>query len=1033
MPHSLITVAIPFPAHRYEATTAALDRIGNPFRRPFRDLLDRSRIIHFASVTTVPSEEGTDTAHLMIEMSADGDSDTALGVLAEAVSDALPAICDSAGIDLRERPAASVITDPRYRLAPSSGWGSPAGLVFSGTPGMSVPRILDEAELAQTLSALINVPRVAKEPSALDKLKHVREAIEVDGRFSTLLKADAAPFLGGEQRGVWQAVGPAIGAFIRKLGWPALLVAAIFVAALALTSHWKGNDLAHTISVAVHAALYSVIALAICAAGLYLALRRRETTDLPDDATPDAALVREIMRRENTTIGDSDNIGETRAAGAPAPNRWPGEKREAYTRAQGTQVVQNHVFAISTMKSGWLRRLTLRLGFFAIETLAGLVYRPGFLGPLGTIHFARWVLLPNTNQLLFYSNYSGSWESYLEDFITNAHQGLTAVWGNTIGFPRVVGLFNGGATDGDRFKRWARRQQFPTRAWYCAYPHLTTASIRVNAALRQGLAGAATESEARDWLSCFGSAPPTGSKLEADDIQALLFSGMGRLPHACALVVGFSADAATNRKWLGKVGDLVTSAKVVPRGSARIVALSASGLVRLGVSERTIGSFPTAFQHGMHAEWRARLLGDIGEDAPEQWRWGGSEANAADAILLIYAECGDALKDLISAERRWLGDSGLVERAAIVFDKTERNGREHFGFVDGISQPIVRGTPRALKYPSEVDHLMEPGEFILGYPDNRGQLPPTPIVAATEDAGGTLPTVVAAMARQRPDFAMSEANMPRDLGRNGSFLVVRQLEQNVKAFEAFLDGAEAQLKASSQPDWINKHPDVPLRDWIAAKMLGRWKDGASMARHPAGPPSAEHSERRVEEGTPTTKKASTRPDNRFRYGEDDPSGFNCPLGSHIRRANPRDSFVPGSADQLAITNRHRLLRVGRTYTRGEERGLVFMCLNADIERQFEFVQQTWCLATQFHGLRDEADPILGRNVRTTTMIVPTPNGPIQIEHLRKFIAVRGGGYFFLPGRRALNWLARAQPTNTSPLPASAQSKSVYDSPPPVVR
>jgi len=145
MPHSLITVAIPFPAHRYQATTAALDRIGNPFGRPFRDLLDRSRIIHFASVTTVPSEEGTDTAHLMIEMSADGDSDTALKVLAEAVSDALPDICDSAGIELRGRPAASVITDPRYRLAPSSGWGSPAGLVFSGTPGMSVPRILDEA------------------------------------------------------------------------------------------------------------------------------------------------------------------------------------------------------------------------------------------------------------------------------------------------------------------------------------------------------------------------------------------------------------------------------------------------------------------------------------------------------------------------------------------------------------------------------------------------------------------------------------------------------------------------------------------------------------------------------------------------------------------------------------------------------------------------------------------------------------------------------------------------------------------------
>ena len=177
-------------------------------------------------------------------------------------------------------------------------------------------------------------------------------------------------------------------------------------------------------------------------------------------------------------------------------------------------------------------------------------------------------------------------------------------------------------------------------------------------------------------------------------------------------------------------------------------------------------------------------------------------------------------------------------------------------------------------------------------------------------------------------------------------------------------------------------------------MIGRWPNGLSMARHAYGGPKADKD-----------KKGPT-PDNQFRFGEDDPAGYNCPLSSHVRRANPRDSFAPGSADQRAITNRHRLQRMGRSYQQGEQAGILFMCLNADIERQFEFVQQSWCLATQFHGLDNEADPILGRNNLTTTMTIPTPKGPIRIEGLKKFITVRGGAYFFLPSRRAVRWLSQ---------------------------
>jgi len=262
---------------------------------------------------------------------------------------------------------------------------------------------------------------------------------------------------------------------------------------------------------------------------------------------------------------------------------------------------------------------------------------------------------------------------------------------------------------------------------------------------------------------------------------------------------GGSGDAAAEGVGLGVEANRARAR----RQPAHSPALSRNRrFARLGVSERTIASFPTAFQRGMHAEGRARLLGDIGEDAPEHWQWGGGEANAADAVVLLYAETPEALAPLMVVEQRRLAEFGLVERAKIVFDETRRNGKEHFGFIDGISQPIVRGTPSALKHPYDYDHLAEPGEFILGYPDNRGQLPRTPIVAATDDAGRN-----AADSRRvhRPDFAISEANMPRDLGRNGSFLIVRQLEQHVDTFNAFLaDAASARMLSARHA--MQAHP-----------------------------------------------------------------------------------------------------------------------------------------------------------------------------------------------------------------------------------
>jgi Dyp-type peroxidase family len=167
-------------------------------------------------------------------------------------------------------------------------------------------------------------------------------------------------------------------------------------------------------------------------------------------------------------------------------------------------------------------------------------------------------------------------------------------------------------------------------------------------------------------------------------------------------------------------------------------------------------------------------------------------------------------------------------------------------------------------------------------------------------------------------------------------------------------------------------------------------------------------------------------ENDFAFGSDDPQGLACPFGSHIRRTNPRDSKQPGDPAEQAITNRHRLLRRGRTYVKqlGEgktEKGLMFVSLCADLERQFEFVQQVWSNSSSFHGLTNEPDPIFGTDTPDIekggscprNYTIPTPAGPIKLTGMQNHVTVKAGGYFFLPSRSALTWLTDVALTQSS--------------------
>jgi deferrochelatase/peroxidase EfeB len=425
-----------------------------------------------------------------------------------------------------------------------------------------------------------------------------------------------------------------------------------------------------------------------------------------------------------------------------------------------------------------------------------------------------------------------------------------------------------------------------------------------------------------------------------------------------------------------------------------LAAFSASGLAKLGLHGNDLATFPVAFQQGSAAPWRARAIGDIDNNDPGKWWWGGPQL-PIDAVLLIYAKTSKELSEAIGVRKQELAAVGirvahevaLKELPPDVLPPHNEFAKEPFGFADGVSQPIIQGTPRALA--SKNDHqVVPPGEFVFGYPDNLGYLPPSPAVADQRDPHDLLPALGFDPSRQRPNFSDPAPTASHDFGRNGTFLVVRQLEQNRAAFDDFKHDAAAAIATDPRAPAL---PREQLEEWIGAKIVGRWQNGQSLVRHPHGP------------------RAGGEADNDFLYGVEDPTGVRCPLGAHTRRANPRESFDPGSLTQLSITNRHRILRVGRSYVRQEGKlenpGLLFMALNADIERQFEFVQQTWLLAPSFHGLQNEADAMIGRRDVSQDITIPTPSGPLCLKGLKDFVTVRGSGYFFLPGRTAIRFLA----------------------------
>ncbi|MCW3475289.1 Dyp-type peroxidase [Limobrevibacterium gyesilva] len=490
---------------------------------------------------------------------------------------------------------------------------------------------------------------------------------------------------------------------------------------------------------------------------------------------------------------------------------------------------------------------------------------------------------------------------------------------------------------------------------------------------------------------------------DAADIQGLVRSGYGQLTAARFLLLRI-ADTVAARAWLEAAPVTSMAHLDTPQEGTLNIALTCEGLRALRLPEQALGGFSAEFLSGMAGdESRSRRLGDIGANAPDRWRW-GTATHMPHLLLLLYAT-PERLQDWMRTVMAPPWDSAFTVLELLQTATLDQH--EPFGFLDGVSQPTIDWTGKP--DPAESAHetysnLVATGEMLLGYPNEYGKYTDRPLLDPALDPAALLPP-----AEDHPER--------HDLGRNGCYLVFRQLQQDVGGFWRFLDNEVG--------------GNAEARTRLAEAIVGRQISGAPLLPQTGGP---------IPGVGPDTDDIRQ---NSFTF-DADADGLVCPLGAHIRRANPRNADLPPGTrgtlsrllrdlglvhqalrdDLISSTRFHRMLRRGRDYgvqmspeaalraPAAAEAGLHFICLNANISRQFEFVQGAWLAGIAFDGLTGERDPLTapreglpgGPPAGVFTM-AQTSGLNRRIAGLPQFVTVRGGAYFFLPGLRALRWIA----------------------------
>lgn len=497
-------------------------------------------------------------------------------------------------------------------------------------------------------------------------------------------------------------------------------------------------------------------------------------------------------------------------------------------------------------------------------------------------------------------------------------------------------------------------------------------------------------------------------QIDFNDLQALLRFAHGHLHDARFLLLRIN-DVQAARNWLQTAPVTTAQTKEKLPDEALQIAFTSTGLQVMEIDESIINEFSEDFISGMVGDDnRSRRLGDFGNNHPDNWLWGNNDEVMPHVLVMLYSQAGelDSWQQKIQVNGF---DKAFTQLNAL---ETSRNGElEPFGFTDGISQPKIDWQRRISTDLHERDrfaNLLALGEVVLGYPNEYGLYTERPLLDPHLHPQALILPVA------------EESIEMRDLGCNGSYLVLRQLSQDVPAFWKYID-----TEVTSNPE---------QREQLAAAMVGRQRDGT---------PLAETSSESIQ-GIDADDRHSSL--NLFTFDKD-ARGTRCPIGAHIRRVNPRTGDFPvgvsgmisrlirtlGFArrhpqeDLVSSTRFHRILRRGRAYGSSltpeqaikpnaaqDERGLQFVCLGANISRQFNFVQSAWSMSAKFSGLPTESDPLLGNREpllngeSTNRFTMPQQAGQARcVADLPQFVAVRGGAYFFMPGIKSLRFIARS--------------------------
>jgi Dyp-type peroxidase family len=436
---------------------------------------------------------------------------------------------------------------------------------------------------------------------------------------------------------------------------------------------------------------------------------------------------------------------------------------------------------------------------------------------------------------------------------------------------------------------------------------------------------------------------PGAQVLELDDIQ----SGVLRprpSPYAAVYILLRIDAPEAGRELMRRLASVITPAAIPERASQDTFVSVA--LTYQGL--KALGLPPSSLES---FSWefrqgmaaRAKALFDIGDSAPEHWEQ-PLGSSEVHVVLTGVAPNEAQLEAAIARGREAFADLPGVVPIWRQDCRAPPDHKEPFGFRDGISHPAIEGS--GINGDNPLEAPLKAGELVLGYRDETGRFPPAP--------------------------------QPEILGRNGTYVAFRKLHQDVAGFRRYL-----RANASGPED----------EELVAAKMMGRWRSGAPLALCPL------HDD-------PVLGGDDTR-NNAFGFRDDDATGYKTPVGSHVRRCNPRDADVAG------VVRLHRMVRRGTAYgpllpegvleDDGAERGLMFAFVGAHLNRQFEFVQSEWINSGEFLALGDAQDPIASRQ-DDGSFTIPKRPLPRRLRGLSRFVVTRGGEYAFMPGLRALRWL-----------------------------